>query len=113
MLVNSVALLRGINVGGKRKIPMKELAPVFVQSGCTNVKTYLQSGNVLFSTNNTPSENLSDVLGTNIEERFGFQVPVVLRTAEQLVQIVRNNPFLKNSADSDGSRTPILIQAGQ
>ncbi|MHB8542669.1 MAG: DUF1697 domain-containing protein [Leptospirales bacterium] len=101
MLVNSVALLRGINVGGKRKIPMKELAPVFVQSGCTNVKTYLQSGNVLFSTNNTPSENLSDVLGTNIEERFGFQVPVVLRTAEQLVQIVRNNPFLKNSPDTE------------
>ena len=101
MSIICLALLRGINVGGKRKIPMKDLAEVFVQAGCSSVETYIQSGNVIFSANRTTSENLSDVLKTKIEDRFGFQVPVVLRTADQLEQTVRNNPFLKNGSDEE------------
>jgi uncharacterized protein (DUF1697 family) len=101
MSITFLALLRGINVGGKRKIPMKDLAEVFARAGCNSVETYIQSGNVIFSANRRTSENLSDVLKEKIEERFGFHVPVVLRTAEQLAQTVRNNPFLKNGPDKE------------
>lgn len=100
-MITYLALLRGINVGGKRKVPMKELSEVFVRAGCSDVETYIQSGNVIFSADNTTPAHLSDTLVSGIGERFGFQVPVVLRTAEELAQVVRNNPFLKNGTDEE------------
>jgi uncharacterized protein (DUF1697 family) len=88
----NLALLRGINVGGKHKLPMKDLAQVFIDAGCTDVRTYIQSGNVIFK---TKPANLERIITKRIEEVFGHKIPVVLRTAEQLGDTIQNNPFLK------------------
>ena len=93
-----LALLRGINVGGKNILPMKDLAGMFADAGCENVRTYIQSGNVVFD---APSGRLkiADMVAASIEKRFGFRIPVILRTSEQLRQTITSNPFLKAVTD--------------
>ena len=71
-----VALLRGINVSGKNKIPMAELKKDFENLGFAEVKTYLNSGNVIFSSQEERTEKLTEQIEIMIEEQFGFQVPV-------------------------------------
>jgi uncharacterized protein (DUF1697 family) len=93
-----IALLRGINVGGKHILPMKELAALFTACGCTDVETYIQSGNVLFRTKRKP-EKLAAAIERAIAERYGFEVPVVTRTATELHGVARKNPFLAAGAD--------------
>lgn len=90
-----VALLRGINVGGKHIVPMKQLAEIFTAAKCANVRTYIQSGNVVFTAPPKVAKVLPALLAKKIEERFGFCVPVVLRDREELANAVRCNPFLK------------------
>ncbi len=87
-----IALLRGINVGGNNKVPMKDLSAVFQSVGCVEVRTYIQSGNVVFACARVESE-LRVELETRIRERFGFAVPVVLRSAEELRPVPGANPF--------------------
>ncbi len=88
-----VALLRGINVGGNRKVAMADIRALFADAGGDNVTTYIQSGNVVF----THPARSSDELGVDIERRIeaqtGFAVAVVLRTAAELASVVRDNPF--------------------
>jgi uncharacterized protein (DUF1697 family) len=93
-----VALLRGINVGGKNPLPMKDLARLFANAGCANVCTYIQSGNVIFD---PPSgaPKIAEIVSANIEKCFGYRVPVILRTSEQLRRTISSNPFLKAGAD--------------
>lgn len=86
-----VALLRGVNVGGKNKLPMKALVALFEDLGCEAVRTYIQSGNVLFEAKST--EGLADRIAARIEADHGLRVPVVLRTAEALARIRGDNPF--------------------
>ncbi|HEY0703705.1 MAG TPA: DUF1697 domain-containing protein [Candidatus Acidoferrales bacterium] len=106
----SVALLRGINVGGKHSVPMKELSALFTKCGCSEVATYIQSGNVVFCT--TASSKLdAAMLATRIEKTFGFPVPVILRTAEELEAAVRRNPFPK--ADPDKERMHVSFLASE
>jgi uncharacterized protein (DUF1697 family) len=94
--MNSViSILRGINVGGQKKIPMKELKSLFEGLKFRNINTYIQSGNVIFSTDETNFKILSKKIEQKILERFNFEVPVVLRTAEELQTAIINNPFLK------------------
>lgn len=87
-----IALLRGINVGGHNKIKMADLKHLFETIGLESVKTYIQSGNVLFK-----SEAEGEVLSKHIEQEirtaFGLSVPVILRTAKELEQIIRYCPF--------------------
>jgi uncharacterized protein (DUF1697 family) len=90
-----VALLRGVNVGGKHTLPMKELVEICSKNECANVRTYIQSGNVVFTAPATVAKRLAHTLAKKIEERFGFSVPVVLRSREQLERVARNNLFLK------------------
>ncbi len=89
-----VALLRGINVGGKHRVPMKELAEIFTRVGCTGVRTYIQSGNVLFSAPPALVKGLPGRVQAEIVERFGFAVPVILRSFEELAGVADRNPFL-------------------
>jgi uncharacterized protein (DUF1697 family) len=96
-----VALLRGINVGGKRSLPMKRLLDVFVAAGCEDVRTYIQSGNVVFRAPPALAARLSSVLPRAIAKAAGFDVPVVLRSAGELAAAVRNNPFLKMGSDAE------------
>lgn len=87
-------MLRGINVGGK-KVPMVELREVYDALKFKNIRTYIQSGNVLFETKKTEEAALSKVLEKKIAARFGFDVPVVIRTAGELASVLKKNPFLK------------------
>jgi len=96
--VTYLALLRGVNVGGKNKLPMKALAQFFVEAGCENVQTFIQSGNVIFTAPAPAPGDAAYIPGTisaRIAEVFGHKVPVQLRTAEQVGRIVADNPFLK------------------
>jgi len=93
-----LALLRGINVGGKNALPMKELAQIFSDAGCTNVRTFIQSGNVIFEAPGG-APKLAEVVTAKIEKRFGYRIPVIIRTSEQLLKTIRGNPFLKTGAD--------------
>lgn len=94
-----VALLRGINVGGKNMLPMKELAAMFVAAGCSEVETYIQSGNVVFSASAGVTKGLDAKITKRIEEKFGWRVPVVMRSAAQMKMVVMENPFLKTGSE--------------
>lgn len=95
MSTTYLALLRGVNVGGRNKLPMKGLAKMFAEMGYGSVRTYVQSGNVIFRAAPDASARLSGLITAQIAKRFGVRTPVVLRTAEQLDAIICHNPFLK------------------
>jgi uncharacterized protein (DUF1697 family) len=86
-----VALLRGINVGGRNKVPMADLREAVEQVGHTDVSTYIQSGNVLF-TSSRPRAQIESELEEKLERRFGFPVVVVVRSRAQLRAIVQQAP---------------------
>lgn len=87
-----IALLRGINVGGKNIIKMAQLKQVFEAIGLYEVQTYIQSGNVLFKSNEG-EEYLCEKIEHELEMVFGFSVKVVLRTLAEIKLIIRNCPF--------------------
>jgi uncharacterized protein (DUF1697 family) len=89
-----VALLRGINVGGKNKLPMKDLCAMFTSAGCTDVRNYIQSGNIVFQAERALAAKLPALITRAIAERCGLQVPVVLRSAEEMRAIPVQNPVL-------------------
>jgi uncharacterized protein (DUF1697 family) len=93
------ALLRGINVGGKNMLPMKDLVSLCEGAGCVRVRTYINSGNVIFESPAAAVGKAGAAITRAIEDRFGFRSPVILRSAAELDDIVRNNPFLKAGAD--------------
>ena len=88
-----VALLRGINLGGRNRLAMKELVDIFLAAGCHDVGTYIQSGNVLFSAPASVLKRLPSHVTQDIAARFGIKVPVILRSAEEMAQTIRDNPF--------------------
>ncbi len=91
-----VALLRGINVGGKHKLPMKELMQIVCDCKCADVRTYIQSGNVVFTAPRAASKKLAGLIAGKIEARYGFSALPILRTREELARAVRSNPFSKS-----------------
>lgn len=92
-----VALLRGVNIGGNNKLPMKDLPAIFQKCGCSNIRTYIQSGNVVFDYPGSITK-LHHTIGNGIEKRFGFRPLMVFRTLAELKDIAKNNPFLKAGA---------------
>lgn len=95
--VKYISILRGINVGGNRKILMADLKAMYEDLGFTNVSTYIQSGNVIFNTSNTNPRKLEDKIKNSIADKFGFDVPVIIRSIEEMKQVVSENPFLNNA----------------
>ncbi|HEX8214590.1 MAG TPA: DUF1697 domain-containing protein [Allosphingosinicella sp.] len=87
-----VALLRGINVGGNTRMPMAELRALCEEIGWTGVSTYIQSGNVLFSAAGTAREHETR-LEQGIAQRFGPQVPVIVRAGSDWPALLAGNPF--------------------
>jgi uncharacterized protein (DUF1697 family) len=87
-----IALLRGINVGGKHIVPMKELVKLLEENGFSNVETYIQSGNVVFKRSARPK----DEIGRLIEKKFGFKPSVFILSTADLKKAVTNNPFQSN-----------------
>ena len=104
-MVSLVAFLRGINVGGNKKIPMKSLVELFEALGYKNVSTYLQSGNVFFE-----SSDLISSCENNIEEailkKFGFDVRVIVKSKPEIFDIIENNPF---NEDPYGPETTLFV----
>jgi uncharacterized protein (DUF1697 family) len=95
-----LALLRGVNVGGKNKLSMEALAKTFADHGCLDVRTYIQSGNVLFRAPARSIERLSTTIHEAIRDRFGLDVPVILRSLPELDAVVAGNPFLAAGDDT-------------
>ncbi len=91
-----IAILRGINVGGKRKILMADLKSLCEKLQWDNVKTYIQSGNVIFNSDKF-NVALEDELENSIAEKFGFDVPVIVRNAKEFQDLIEKNPFIKDS----------------
>jgi len=91
-----VALLRGINVGGHRKLPMAELRELCRELGWKDVRTYIQSGNVVFRANRPDP----DALAGYIRDRFGYDVPVILRSAGELIAARGASPWSSEAATS-------------
>ncbi|MFO0760003.1 MAG: DUF1697 domain-containing protein [Byssovorax sp.] len=106
-----IALLRGVNVGGKNPVPMKELAALFAKLGCASVRTYIQSGNVVFQVPEDLLDDLAKRLAAGIAQRFGVTSPVVLRSAEAFAQAAARNPFLAEGADPDKLHLMFLAAA--
>lgn len=84
-----IALLRGINVGGKHIVPMKELRTLLEANGFDNVKTYIQSGNVVLDYPHKPA----DEIGLLIEQQFGFKPAVFILSKEELQAAAANSPY--------------------
>lgn len=82
-----IALLRGINVGGHKLIRMQELKSLLTNMGLDKVKTYIQSGNVIFESERN-AEQLEEQMEQEIRRAFGFSVIIILRTASELEQII-------------------------
>lgn len=87
-----VAFLRGINVGTKTVIKMERLREVFSLLGFENVKTYIQSGNVIFETGKTDDKKLALKIEAAVEKEF-FKTPVMVRSIDEIKDAVENNPF--------------------
>jgi uncharacterized protein (DUF1697 family) len=98
MSTTHLALLRGINVGGKNKLLMRDLSEMFSNLGCEDVRTFIQSGNVIFRASPALSAGIPGLITAQIAKSFGYRTPVVLRTAEQLEEVILNNPFLRSGA---------------
>jgi uncharacterized protein (DUF1697 family) len=90
--VQQVIMLRGINLGPTRRVPMADLRALFSEAGHGDVRTYVQSGNVVLESAATAAE-LEREAAALISERFGFDVPVVVRTRRQLAAVVKRNPL--------------------
>lgn len=90
-----VAMLRGINLGGRKRIVMENLRSSFDALGYPDARTYVQSGNIVFNTGASTDNDLSRKIGEKILRDYGFPVAVITRNAAEMTKIVRANPFLK------------------
>jgi len=98
-----ISILRGINVGTGRKVPMADLKKICENMGLQNVQTYIQSGNVVFELPLPESvSELETRLHKAFTETFGFDIPVIIRSAKEWAESIAQNPFLKEeNADID------------
>ena len=89
--MKTIAFLRGINVSGKRLLPMAELKQLLTRIGATEISTYIQSGNVVFAQPVSQSKAITpEKLSLAIQEQFNFDVPIVMRNADQLRNLIAN-----------------------
>nr|WKN37436.1 DUF1697 domain-containing protein [Tunicatimonas sp. TK19036] len=93
MNLTYISLLRGINVSGQKKVPMAELREVYASLGLAPVQTYIQSGNVIFQSAETNKAALRDQLEKAIQQKFGFEVVVILRTLDEWQEVASHALF--------------------
>jgi uncharacterized protein (DUF1697 family) len=110
-LTTFVALLRGINVGGKNRIPMSELKSSLSSLGLEDVVTYIQSGNVVFGSPARDAQDLATGIERQIAEAFGVAITVLVRTAAELEAVAGSNPFLNDEADP--SKLHVVFLSGR
>ena len=102
-----VALLRGINVGGRKRLAMRSLVDIFVAAGGTNVNTYIQSGNVVFSSDIRSAKRFGETVGKAIAASFGFCPAIHLLTADELYRAIAGNPY--RDAESDAKSLHLIF----
>ena len=90
-----VTILRGINVSGQNKIRMADLSLLYESLGFTNVRTYIQSGNIVFESVPGKPDKLVHDIERAIRNKYGFEVPVLVRTGAEMQSAIKANPFLK------------------
>uniref|UniRef100_UPI00404B78F1 DUF1697 domain-containing protein n=1 Tax=Gelidibacter sp. TaxID=2018083 RepID=UPI00404B78F1 len=88
-----IALLRGINVGGQKKIPMAELRSILSKTSLQNVSTYIQTGNIFFQSIETNKSVLEYLIQTEIKQHFGFEVDVLIVINDDIQRILNDCPF--------------------
>lgn len=92
-----IAILRGINVGGRRKILMADLRQLMTDIGFMDVGTYIQSGNVFLNSNKEATDiKLAEEIEQAILDKYGFAVPVIVKSVDEIVQAVQENPFYQD-----------------
>ncbi|MCP3917337.1 MAG: DUF1697 domain-containing protein [bacterium] len=104
-----IALLRGVNVGGHNKLPMKELASALADRGFKCVQTYIQSGNVVFRSTSRSSTRLAQTIGDAIEEQKGFRPPVLVIGRSEFEKTVAANPFPDAEDEADGKALHVFF----
>jgi uncharacterized protein (DUF1697 family) len=103
-----VALLRGVNLGGKNKLAMKDLVSLFTEAGCHNVRTYIQSGNIIFNAAPKITARLPESIPAQIKKCFDCRTQIILRTGEELRDVVQHNPFVEAGAAEETLHTVFL-----
>ena len=88
-----ISLLRGINVAGQKKILMADLKVLYEDLGFENVKTYIQSGNVVFNFKKTNKEDLENLIFDKIKDHYGFEVPNLILEGEEIENALESNPY--------------------
>lgn len=88
-----IALLRGVNVGGNTKVNMAELRASCERLGYTNVRTYINSGNIVLDSADADAGKIASQIHNAIRDDFGLDVSVMVRSMEELQQVIANNPF--------------------
>lgn len=106
-----IALLRGINVNGQKKIQMKDLSELFASLGFENIITYIQSGNVVFSSKLKTPAKIEEIIEKGIEKKFRFIVPVQVLEKSELQSTVTGNPFIK-AKGIDETKLHVTFLAG-
>jgi len=107
-----ISLLRGINLGGNKPVKMERLRALFESLGYAQVRTYINSGNVIFNGKKLSTSALSRKLEKEIEREFGFPVPVITKTAEEIARTLDRNPFVKEKGiDATKLHVTFLWQA--
>lgn len=98
-MITWILLLRGINVGGRNRLPMDDLVSILESLGLEDVETYIQSGNVVFRSPGKVPPTLEDEIGAAIEESHGFRPRVLLLRARRLERAAGSNPFPEAEAE--------------
>lgn len=88
-----VVLLRGINVSGQKLIKMELLRNYLSEVGFENVKTYIQSGNIVLESKETDAEKLAEKIMTLLKKKFGYEVPTMVRSYDDFTKVIEDNPF--------------------
>lgn len=95
-----IAILRGINVGGKRKILMADLKELMKSIGYQNIQTYIQSGNLIFKVeDNLQNNEIEQKIENVILKKYDFEVPVIVLSADEMETAIATNPFYEADAD--------------
>jgi uncharacterized protein (DUF1697 family) len=95
----NVAFLRGINVSGQKIIKMEKLKEIFESMKFRNVRTYIQSGNVLLDSPAADSGKLTNKIESSLKKSLGYDVPVMIRSISEIEKIIKRNPFQKAKLD--------------
>jgi uncharacterized protein (DUF1697 family) len=105
-----IAFLRGANMAGHNSIKMDDLSKMFADIGFKNAVTYIQSGNVIFETDDNVTESkLEKVIEAAVSKKWGYTVAIIIRTKEKVAEIISNNPFLDDKAFHPSKTSAVVL----